>query len=77
MLSELVDFKRAVGVIERAIHLDRDANNGRKINPHDELPMILSRAEKDAELNFKEILARELDRSPEGNFCIRYLRLSY
>ena len=66
VLSELVDFKRAVGVIPSlAIHLDRDANNGRKINPHDELPMILSRAEKDAELNFKEILARELDRSPE------------
>ena len=64
VLSELVDFKRAVGVIPSlAIHLDRDANNGRKINPHDELPMILSRAEKDAELNFKEILARELDRS--------------
>lgn len=66
VLSELVDFKRAVGMIPNlAIHLDRDANGGRKINPHDELPMILSRAEKDADLNFKGLLAREMDRSPE------------
>jgi aspartyl aminopeptidase len=66
VLSELVDFKRAVGMIPNlAIHLDRDANSGRKINPHEELPMILSRAEKDADLNFRELLAREMDRSPE------------
>jgi aspartyl aminopeptidase len=66
VLSELVDFKRAVGMIPSlAIHLDRDANSGRKINPHEELPMILSRAEKDADLNFRELLAREMDRSPK------------
>ena len=66
VLSELVDFKRAVGTIPNlAIHLDRDANSGRKINPHEELPMILCRAEKDADLNFKELLAKELDRAPE------------
>ena len=54
VLSELVDFERAVGVIPHlAIHLNRDANSGRKINPQDELPMILARAEKDAELDFK------------------------
>jgi len=64
VLSELVDFKRPVGMIPNlAIHLERDANNGRKINPHVELPMILARAEADAELNFRELLARELDRS--------------
>ncbi|MEE2820604.1 MAG: M18 family aminopeptidase [Pseudomonadota bacterium] len=66
VLSELVDFERAVGVIPNlAIHLNRDANSGRTINPQDELPMILARAEKDAELDFKELLARELDRSPQ------------
>ena len=64
VLSELVDFERPVGVIPNlAIHLDRDANKGRKINPQDELPLILSRAEKDAEMDFSEILARELGRS--------------
>ncbi|MEC8693811.1 MAG: M18 family aminopeptidase [Pseudomonadota bacterium] len=66
MLSELVDFERAVGVIPHlAIHLNRDANSGQKINPQDELPMVLARAEKDAELDFKELLARELDRLPQ------------
>ena len=66
VLSELVDFERAVGVIPNlAIHLNRDANSGWKINPQDELPMILARAEKDAELDFKDLLARELDRSPQ------------
>ena len=65
VLSELVDFERAVGVVPNlAIHLNRDANSCRKINPQEELPMTLGRAEKDAELDFKELLARELDRSP-------------
>ena len=64
VLSELVDFERPVGIIPNlAIHLDRDVNKGRKINPQDELPLILSRAEKDAEMDFSEILARELGRS--------------
>ena len=63
VLSELVDFERPVGVIPNlAIHLDREANKGRKINPQDELPLILSRAETDAEMDFSEILARELGR---------------
>ena len=66
VLSELVDFERAVGVVPNlAIHLNRDANSGRKINPQEELPMILARAEKDAELDFRELLACELDRSPQ------------
>ena len=64
VLSELVDFERPVGIIPNlAIHLDRDVNKGRKINPQDELPLILSRAEKDAQMDFSEILARELGRS--------------
>jgi len=66
VLTELVDFKRPVGLIPNlAIHLDREANGSRKINPHEELPMILSRAETDAELDFKDLLARELDRSAD------------
>ncbi len=64
VLTELVDFERPVGIIPNlAIHLDRDANKGRKINPQDELPLIISRAEKDAEMDFSEIIARELGRS--------------
>jgi len=64
VLTELVDFERPVGIIPNlAIHLDRDANKGRKINPQDELPLIISRAEKDAEMDFSEMIARELGRS--------------
>jgi Aspartyl aminopeptidase len=62
VLSELVDFKRPVGVIPSlAIHLDRDANSGRKINPQTELPMILCRADADDEFDFKTILAAEMN----------------
>ena len=64
VLTELVDFERPVGMIPNlAIHLDRDANKGRKINPQDELPLIISRAEEDAEMDFSETIARELGRS--------------
>jgi aspartyl aminopeptidase len=63
VLTELVDFKRPIGLIPNlAIHLDREANDARNINSHDELPMILSRAETDSELDFKDLLARELHR---------------
>ena len=62
VLSELIDFKRPVGVIPSlAIHLDRDANSGRKINPQTELPMILCRADADDEFDFKTILAAEMN----------------
>ena len=64
VLTELVDFERPVGIIPNlAIHLDRDANKGRKINPQDELPLVISRAEEDAEMDFSETIARELGRS--------------
>ena len=64
VLTELVDFERPVGMIPNlAIHLDRDANKGRKINPQDELPLVISRAEEDAEMDFSETIARELGRS--------------
>lgn len=62
VLSKLVDFKRPIGLIPSlAIHLDRDANNGRKINAQTDLPMVLGRAAQDEELNFKELLAEEIN----------------
>ena len=61
VLSKLVDFKRPIGLIPSlAIHLDREANSGRKINAQDDLPMILARAEENMDLDFKELLAQEL-----------------
>ncbi|TQV84312.1 M18 family aminopeptidase [Exilibacterium tricleocarpae] len=60
--SELLDFGRPIAVIPSlAIHLDRDANNGRTVNPQTHLPPVLMRAEGDAPaLSFKALLAQEL-----------------
>lgn len=64
VLSELVDFERPIGIIPSlAIHLDRDANSHRTINAQDHLPVLIARADADAELDFKALLASELDRS--------------
>jgi aspartyl aminopeptidase len=43
--------------------LDRDANSHRTINAQDHLPVLIARADADAELDFKALLASELDRS--------------
>lgn len=62
VLSELVDFERPMGMIPSlAIHLDREANTGRKINPQNELPMILCRADGDEAPDLKKLLAQEMD----------------
>lgn len=66
VLSELFDLRHPLGVIPSlAIHLDRDANSGRKINPHDELVMVIGRAESDAEFDFKKWLADQMERSAD------------
>ena len=64
VISELFDLRRPLGMIPSlAIHLDRDANTGRKVNPHDELVMLIGRAESDAEFDFKRWLAEQMDRT--------------
>ncbi len=41
----LVDFKKAVGMVPSlAIHLDREANKNRSINPQTDLPVLISMA---------------------------------
>ena len=49
----MVNFERAIATIPSlAIHLDREANNSRSINPQTQLPPVLSiAAEKDKDLN--------------------------
>jgi len=43
VFSEIIDFKKPIAVIPNlAIHLDRDANNKRAINPQKNLPVIIS-----------------------------------
>lgn len=64
VISELFDYREPIGVIPSlAIHLDRDANGGRKINPHDELVMVIGRADGAREFDLKGWLASEMDRS--------------
>lgn len=64
VLSELVDFERPIGTIPSlAIHLDREANSHRTINPQEHLPVLIGRADADTDIDFKSLLAHELDRA--------------
>ncbi len=57
----LVDFQRPIAVIPSlAIHLDREANKGHKINPQTELPPILMQALDEDETDVRDLLAVEL-----------------
>ena len=64
----LIDFKAPVATIPSlAIHLDREANTGRTVNPQTDIPPILFEVEKNAGSgnkirDFREILARQLAR---------------
>ncbi len=62
--SNLVDFVRPIAVIPSlAIHLDREANNNRSINPQKELPPVLSLlTEGDESQTFNQLLAAELEK---------------
>ena len=68
----LIDFKAPVATIPSlAIHLDREANTGRTVNPQTDIPPILFEVEKNAGSgnkirDFREILARQLAREQVG-----------
>lgn len=56
--KELVDFAEPVAIIPSlAIHLDKEANNNRKVNPQTDIPPVLFQAAEKRESTFKEILA--------------------
>lgn len=58
--SRLVDFKRPMAVIPSlAIHLDRDANKGRTINPQTDIKPILLQGGEGDESSFAELLSSE------------------
>nr|WP_082191668.1 M18 family aminopeptidase [Cellvibrio sp. pealriver] len=64
--SELIDFGRPIAIIPSlAIHLDRDANNARSINPQkDIVPLVLQLPADDSPVpGFRELLQAELQRS--------------
>lgn len=57
--SVLIDFKQAIATIPSlAIHLDREANKGRTINPQTQIPPVLAIGM--AEQSFAEILLQQV-----------------
>jgi aspartyl aminopeptidase len=64
--SVMVDFERAIATVPSlAIHLDREANNSRTINPQTQLPPVLSiMGENKRDLN--SILMAEVRKQYEG-----------
>lgn len=61
VISELIDFKCPIAIIPNlAIHLERDANSKRAINPQQHLPLILGNA---GDKSFEQLL---IDRCEQG-----------
>ena len=66
LVSRLINFERAIATIPSlAIHLDREANKGRSINPQKDIPPLLlkttdSKASKNKSPSFDEILLKQL-----------------
>lgn len=60
--SALIDFKKAIASIPSlAIHLDREVNKSRSINPQTDIPPVLAQlADPDQTLDFRQLLATQL-----------------
>lgn len=59
--SALLDFKRAVATIPSlAIHLDREANQNRSINPQKDLPPLVLQVENAEQYDFRQLLLEQL-----------------
>lgn len=57
----LVDFRKAIGFIPSlAIHLDREANNSRSINPQTDLPPVLMQVPEGDTTSFNELLLQQV-----------------
>ena len=61
--NTLIDFKKAIATIPSlAIHLDREANKSRSINPQTDIPPVLCRLDKDEKRSFGDILTKQLQK---------------
>jgi len=59
--SGLVDYRDPVAVVPSlAIHLDREANNSRTINPQTDIPPILCRVAEGEKRDFRDLLRQRL-----------------
>lgn len=64
--SALVDYKKPIAVIPSlAIHLDREANKNRSINPQKDIPPILMQA-KAGETDFRALLKDQVVKDNDG-----------
>ena len=70
----LIDFQQAIAIIPSlAIHLDREANNERKINAQTDIPPVIMKLpddekHKDAKPDFRELLAKLVAKQyPDAN----------
>ncbi|MDX1736256.1 MAG: M18 family aminopeptidase [Halioglobus sp.] len=65
--SALIDFRRAIAVIPSlAIHLDRDANNERSVNPQKDMPPVLCQLGEEEEFALRDLLRSQLTREHPG-----------
>ncbi len=71
LVSSLIDFREAVAFIPSlAIHLDREANKGRNINPQTELSPVVLRLGEGESFALGEILLERIRRDrPEAGFA--------
>lgn len=59
----LVDFNKAVASIPSlAIHLDRDANKNRTVNPQQHLPPIICQLSDNEETDFRDVLLQQVNK---------------
>ena len=59
--NALINFQRAVAIVPSlAIHLDREANNGRALNAQKELPLLLHNLQANEKFDFRQALLKQL-----------------
>lgn len=57
LVSRLIDFEKPVAIIPSlAIHLDREANSAKTINPQNDLPPLILQLPNDKKLDFRDLL---------------------
>ncbi len=69
--NALVNFKKPLAVVPSlAIHLDREANSSRTVNPQQHLPPILMTLEEEAETpDFRDLLKKQLLKEQPASDC--------
>ncbi len=61
LANALINFQRAIAIVPSlAIHLDREANNGRALNAQKELPLLLHGLQPNEKSDFRQTLLTQL-----------------